>query len=1007
MSLPGSAGWPARPWSAVLRLRCTAPWRASGQALLALLVGLALAQLLDIDRLFDARLDAQLRRWAPPPPPDAAVVVDIDEPSLRRLGGWPLPRTAYAVVADWLQGAGARVLAINLLLTDARSDDAALTEMLLHNPLPVVMAARAIADGGVQQPAQAPPAGCLAWPVAGWQLPVWAQGAVPALPINRVGAHSLPLDADGVLRAWPLWQQAGDLALAVMPLAVWQAQNPQAAAALHCQPAGSATAQASDRAPAGLALRGDVAVWPLLARSEQAAPALPLWWLVDAAAGTLGSTEASALAERVRGRVVFIGSSAVPGDSVRTPLGDASATATLAAAYDALSHGQLLRPQRRAVNAALLAVGLLPWLAGLRRRRPRLVAELAWLALAGAVLLLVNEALLAGAAQPSQLGAPLAMLAVWAGAVLGMASVRSADERHSLQAARLSAEQAGRAKDEVLAHVGHEIRTPLNALLGAADLLAATPLDSAQARHVGLFQHAGQELLQMLNDLLDLSKIEAGLLTVQRLPFSLSRLVASQVLLFEARAQQKGLRLRVEVLPDLPEVVLGDSQRLAQVLRNLLSNAVKFTSVGSVTLAVGRAADGQQIRFEVRDTGIGVPGDRAEAIFAPYTQAATDTSQRFGGTGLGLTIARRLVQAMGGRIGLSSREGLGSTFHVDLPLPATAAAARDEAVPDFLRATVAQPPDTAPLPGWRLLLVDDNPLNILLAQAYLDGSGLQIDVEHDGAAALRRFEAERHAVVLMDLQMPVLDGLEAARRMRAIEARRPRSHAAWLVALTGQVDVAQVVQALAAGFNVHLGKPFSREQLLAVLARHAGTPAGRAAGRLAHDAAGGRASTSAAPGWRASSSATDSAVAGASSTTLASSPQLSALSQLPDSDLGLALERLGGEAMYRRVLDAARCALQQFERSLSQALDSVPCDLGQAQRLAHDLKSVAATLGLNGLAGAARRLEQALDRALTPTEDKAVTAGRRDVAAQLQALEAAMALADQADPGAAGAATAR
>jgi len=995
----GASRWLGRPWRAVLQLRCAAPWRASGQALLALLAGLGLAHVLAIDSHLGARLDAQVRRWAPLPPPDAAVVVDIDEASLRQLGGWPLSRSVYPVLADWLQGAGARVLALNLLLTDARADDATVADMLARNPLPLVMAARAITEGGVQQPAQLPPPGCTGWPVAGWQLPVWAQagdGAAPALAINHVGAHSLPVDADGVLRHWPLWQQAGGLALPVLPLAVWQLMNPQAAAALRCQPSA---------ATGGTALvAGGVAVWPLLARAEPAQATLPLWRLVDAAAGRLSAADSAELAERVRGRVVFLGSSAVPGDTVRTPQGSVPGTATLAAAYDALSHGQLLRPHRRAVDAALLAVGLLPWLAGLRRRRPRLLAELAWLALAGGALLLANEALMAGAAQPSHLGAPLAMLAAWATAVLLMAAARSADERRSLQAARARAEQAGRTKDEVLAHVGHEIRTPLNALLGAADLLAASSLDSAQARHVGLFRGAGQELLQMLNDLLDLSKIEAGLLTMQRLPFSLSRLVAAQVMLFEARAQQKGLQLRVEVLPDLPEVVVGDSLRLAQVLRNLLSNAVKFTSVGSVTLAVGRAADGQQIRFEVRDTGIGVPGDRVEAIFAPYTQGAADTTQRFGGTGLGLTIARRLVQAMGGRIGLSSREGLGSTFHVDMPLPATAATPRDEPAFDLFRQPAPRPRHSTRLPAWRVLLVDDSPLNILLAQAYLDGMGHRIDVVHDGAAAVRRFDAERHDVVLMDLQMPVLGGLDAARQMRAIEA------------LTGQVEVDHVAQALEAGFNVHLGKPVSREQLLAVLARHAGTPAGRGDGSGGSSSGGGstasggaaraagRASVPAADGWQASSSGTATTVSGVPPT-VPSSPRLWALSQLPDADLGQALDRLGSEALYGRVLDAAGQALQQFERRLSQALDAVPCDLGRAQRLAHDLKSVAATLGLNGLAADAQALESALDTAVTPTEDAAVTAARRTVAARLAALEGALAQSLEPGGSAAGAAT--
>jgi signal transduction histidine kinase/CheY-like chemotaxis protein/HPt (histidine-containing phosphotransfer) domain-containing protein len=982
-----------RLWLTVVQHRCAPAWRAAGQALLAVVLGLVLAQQLPLAGWLTGWQDAQLARWAPPAPADAALVVDIDEPSLQRLGAWPLPRSTYLPVADWLQAAGARALAFNMLLADGRDDDAAVDAWLRRSSLPVVMAARALGEGGALQPALALPPGCAAWPVSGWQLPLWARRSAaddqpPALPIQRVGAHSLPIDPDGTLRRWPLWQQAGELALPVLPLAAWQAVNPQAAAVLACAPAAAA-------AQAGLGLGDRGTVQPMLARPATQAAAVPLALLVDAAAGRLGDAQVAQLAARVRGRVVFIGSSAVQGDQVLTPLGVLPATPTLAAAYDALSHGQMLRPARQGTDLALLAVALLPLLAGLRRPSPRPLAELAWIAAAVALVLLFSESLVAGAATASHLAPPLAVLAVWAAAVLLMAACRVRDERQRLQAARARAELAGRIKDDVLAHVGHEIRTPLNALLGAADLLAGTRLDSSQARHVGLFRGAGQELMQMLNDLLDLSKIEAGLLTVERRPFSLSRLVAAQVMLFEARAQQKGLQLRVEVLPDLPEVVLGDRLRLAQVLRNLLSNAVKFTSVGSVTLAVGRAGDGQQIRFEVRDTGIGVPGDRAEAIFAPYTQAAADTSQRYGGTGLGLTIARRLVQAMGGRIGLSSREGLGSNFHIELPLPVTAAPAQDPPGPDplLLAADLAPDPTAAPalrlrLPAWPVLLVDDSPLNVMLAQAYLEGTGVRVDVVHDGAAAVRRFEAERHPVVLMDLQMPVLDGLEAARQMRAIEQRRPRAAPALLVALTGRTDDHHVDDARGAGFDVHLGKPVPRQQLLAVLAQHA------SARGEAQSSGSGHSGNSAGdtPTSPASSSGVATTVSGLPAPAPAArSPRLKALSQLPDSDPATALERLGGAAMYDRVLDAAGQAMQQFSPKLVQALDAVPCDLPRAQRLAHDLKSLAATLGLNGLAADAQALEMVLDATVAPTSDPAVVAARAGVAARLQALHSVLA----------------
>ena len=431
-------------------------------------------------------------------------------------------------------------------------------------------------------------------------------------------------------------------------------------------------------------------------------------------------------------------------------------------------------------------------------------------------------------------------------------------------------------------------------------------------------------------------------------------------------------------MPDLPEVVLGDPQRLGQVLRNLLSNAVKFTSLGSVTLAVGRSDDGQRLRFEVRDTGIGVPEAKAETIFAPFEQAHAGVAQRYGGTGLGLAICRRLVKAMGGHIGLSSQEGLGSVFHLELPLPRSPEPPQDE-VERPLPRHEAGLRGASRLPPTRMLLVDDNPLNIVLAQAYLEGGRHHLDVVHDGAAALRRFEAEPYPVVLMDLQMPVMDGLEAARRIRALEQRRRRTPSV-LVALTGQTDAADAARAREAGFDAHLGKPYSRQQLLAVLDRYAAAMLA-AANAPTRPAELDEATPSDVPGSQP----------GGPNSALPSHPRLSALSQLPGADLPEALDRLGGEQVYARVLDAAQAPLLQFDQRLTQALGAVPCQLAVAQRLAHDLKSTAATLGLRGLAADARRLERALATTVAPTEDPAVARARQAVRVRLDALREAMA----------------
>ena len=952
--------WPAA-WQRLLNGDEPPYWRASGQAALALLLALLAVLLLPVDRWLDGRHDHQARWYAPMSPADSALVVDVDEASVKRLGGWPLPREQYVPAGQWLQAAGARAVVLSMVLADARDGDARMADWLSASRMPVLLAARSVPGDGQTQPAQSPGPGCKPTPVAGWQLPVWARteaGAPPLVPISRVGTLSLPVADDDMLRQWPLWQQAGSLALPVLPLAAWQALAPQAAVALVCD---SEAPGATAGGPGG---QRHSAVWPLLAQDTGRQPVLPLAMLLDAVAGKLSPEQTTALAARVQGRVVFIGSTAALANSVVTPLGSLPGTMVMAAAFDALTHGRLLKAPKPAVNAALCGVLLLPWLAGLWRRRPRLRTELAWLVGAGLLLMLGDNALVAGDTQLSHIGLPATALALWAALVLGLHHLRALDERRRLQLAQASAQAANEAKTEFLAHVSHEVRTPLNALLGAADLLAHTPLNDSQARYVSLFRSAGQELLQMLNDLLDLSKIEAGLLTLDRVPFSLTRLVAGQVMLFEARAQQKGLQLLIDALPDLPEVVVGDGPRLGQVLRNLLSNAVKFTSVGSVTLAVARGAGGHGLRFEVRDTGIGVPPDRVDEIFAPFVQSVHPGQARQRGTGLGLAISRRLVQAMGGQIGVTSVEGLGSTFYVELPLPATTAPPRADIEADAPATTLlSASPDLKPM---RLLLVDDSPLNIVLTQTYLEGFKHRIDVVHDGAAALRRFDAEPYQVVLMDLHMPVMSGLEAARQMRELEARRQRPPAL-LVAVTGQVAPDEVAAARAAGFDLHLGKPYSRNQLLATLAHHALSLGG-------HD------SRPTVPSRQMPET------------------RISAISQLPDADLGEALGRLGSEALYNRLLDAAGDTLQHFDQRLASLLDAMPCDLDGAQRLAHDLRSMAATLGLQGLASDARRLDRALADTITPTEDPVVASARRAVQRRLVGLQQALAQSGHALP---------
>ncbi|HET7865059.1 MAG TPA: ATP-binding protein, partial [Burkholderiaceae bacterium] len=609
----------------------------------------------------------------------------------------------------------------------------------------------------------------------------------------------------------------------------------------------------------------------------------------------------------------------------------------LAETLAAMEGEALVRPPRLGLDLLGWLLACVPALLAVRRGALRPGADLAAVAGCALALLLLDGTARAALWQQSRMLAPLLALLLFGALSLLQWRRSMLAEQLRLERERAAADAASRVKSEFLAHMSHEIRTPMNALLGSAELLAQTALDERQSRHVSLFQSAGASLLEILNDLLDLSKIEAGLLRLQPQAFSLVDLVASQTVLFEARASQKGLRLLTEFDPDLPPVVMGDGPRLAQVLRNLLGNAVKFTQRGSVTLAV-RCVPGApgRLRFEVHDTGIGIAPQKQQEIFHPFTQADSGVERAYGGTGLGLTISHRLVALMGGELGVDSREGVGSVFHLEIDLPAS------QLAPVALWAPSSPEPTGDLRPGLRLLLADDNPQNVQLVQAYLEGDGHHIDVVHDGAAAIERFRAQPYDVVLMDVQMPGMDGYRATAALRAIERGRASTPVP-VIALTANAMPDDERRSLQAGCTSHLSKPFSRAQLRRALARSA-------------------ASSEAALRPEADAHAQADAFAGAPWPL----PQLAALEGF---DLATALARMDGNTeLYLRVLHAATPMLRGWSERFAQALGDDPA---AALRLAHDLKSTAATVGAVALAAAAQRLEQVLQGAALPPGDGA------------------------------------